>query len=600
MKPSVFSVFLVVVTGCISVMAIEPEVLIQRHRQAVNTGQTRMEDIYNVAYLGTVVRYGLQGNAGIFSTYPDRAAVGHFFTNYSERMSSRGRQAESIDLPGTKRVNDQSDIIELKALQFMLAYLYLRPEVALPANVQEQASGISARFLTPENIAIDVQFDPSTWLIKTFSFSKENETVQYTLENFGLQVNGILYPSRISRSGANPVTYSIREVNVNQSIDSAEFGIPNPAPAFDLIPRNTPRLPFQLYYNLPVTKAYIGNYALNFLIDTGLPFSVLDQRIVNQLGYAPEGKYNYQCRYPAAEFSMVRLPSFMLRELECKNHLFFVTNMIPVSSNVQMPIHGILGADMFQQAVLHLDYIGESFRVIPAKGFTASGDWRRIPLGIRNGVAGIVARVGDVDIRLELSTSLGDSILLAEGSPLARALAVRNLPHTGAISTGLQYGLAETVYNTGTVSLGVMALNKVLVHCARFPEGHSLAARADGWLGNGILGRFGIYIDFSENALYLENTPNYDRSDFYNRSGMYFIKSGGKLVVHQVLADSPAAKAGIQPNDVLVQIMDYQADQIVFDRLYRLFSGESGTALTIKIVRGQEELVKELQLQPAF
>lgn len=590
MKRSFIPIFMLVLLPILPVWAIDSQELMARHQQALAGETGRLANVNGVGYIGTVEKYGLQGDVNIYSAGSERFAWIQLFRPFTERQVLRGKTAEMLEMTGWRRAMLPVEANELKALQFMLGYLYLRPGAPLPDNLREQGETIAARLTTSDGVAVEAVFDSQGFLLKSFTITGYAYRREFIIESYNT-VDGIKFPAAIRENSTNPAVYTFRVINMNPALEGSQFNIPPELPATNLPDRGSVRIPIQNYFELPLVKGWFGNSpALTFLVDTSLPFSVIDRSIAAQLGLTPEGKIVRPARYPLGDFSFVRVPSFLLRELEFKDRLFLVANMMPSSVNVQFPIHGILGTDLFHQQVIQLDLAGESLRVLNPKGFVADGRWKRIPMIAQGGSYSVLARLGELDVPLEIASSLASAVLLPEGSGVATAVSRQQSRNAAALTTGLLYGLPEKIYKVENLVLGDLAVPPVFLHSAQFPADSPYSRWQGGWLGNTILRKFSAYIDFPNSLLYLEAGQQFNNPDHFNTAGVYFVKSGGKVVIQQVLKDSPAEKAGLRPGDVVAQIQEYPTEQMVFDRLYNIFSADSGQTISLKIVREDASL----------
>ena len=87
-------------------------------------------------------------------------------------------------------------------------------------------------------------------------------------------------------------------------------------------------------------------------------------------------------------------------------------------------------------------------------------------------------------------------------------------------------------------------------------------------------------------------------ADTFNAAGLYPVRSGGKLVVQRVVPGLPAANAGIEPGDVILQLMGYPGEQIVFDRVYGFLNILPGQSVSLQVQKGDGSVL-DLQLRNA-
>ena len=597
MKRTVFFVWLLSVSLLSTGLAITPQELIQKNRQALSSNQESLFNLSTIRMVGQIEKYGLQGNVGIFVALPERFSMVHEFSLFSEKWVARDKEAEILDMTGWRRAAARGDLFHLRALQFILGLQYLNPDMAPPTDIREADGEVSATLLTTEGVPIRVVYDAAKFLLRSFAFTgADGLGVVMRIESYR-QWDGGQLPGRLREESLNPATYTFTQCEVNRGVDGSFFNIPLSPADSNLPDRGSVRLPVQRYFGLPLIKCWIGNSpALTFLIDTALPFSIIDRSIASQLGFTPQGRRTAATRYPLGDMAFLRLPAVLLREVEYRNKLFLAANMIPASTNIQLPVHGILGADFFHQNVVNLDMATETFRISSARGFSPEQQWARVPLLTSGGTLAMIATLNGVETAMELATSYSESVGFSASSELARGLIRRQGPSAAGFSVGLGFGLPETIVPLGSLSLGGLSVGNPLAHLIEFSEDFPSGRRQAGWLGSGLLRRFSVHLDIPGQMAYLEPTAALRETDTFNAAGLYPVKSGGKLVVQRVVAGLPAANAGIEPGDVITQLMGYPGEQILFDRVYGFLNVPPGQSIALQIQKG-DGTVLDLQLR---
>jgi C-terminal processing protease CtpA/Prc len=69
-----------------------------------------------------------------------------------------------------------------------------------------------------------------------------------------------------------------------------------------------------------------------------------------------------------------------------------------------------------------------------------------------------------------------------------------------------------------------------------------------------ILKRFTLLFDCPNGILYLEPSVAYNKPDIFNRAGLIVDPDPVRARIRMVIPGSPAAEAGLEPNDVITQI----------------------------------------------
>src|SRR5262249_39444959 len=63
---------------------------------------------------------------------------------------------------------------------------------------------------------------------------------------------------------------------------------------------------------------------------------------------------------------------------------------------------------------------------------------------------------------------------------------------------------------------------------------------------------------------------------------------GGKLVITQVVMNSPAARAGLNPDDEIVRINQTPAEKLSFEAANEKLKGKLGTAIDLEVISGDK------------
>ena len=138
--------------------------------------------------------------------------------------------------------------------------------------------------------------------------------------------------------------------------------------------------------------------------------------------------------------------------------------------------------------------------------------------------------------------------------------------------------------------LGPFTFRKPLV---AYPDSASVGEIAlnqerHGSIGNDILRRFTVYMDFGGGAMYLKPNKWFYSAFSYNRSGMEIEKPYPHLpvfAVYSVMEGSPADLAGIKSGDVIEYINFIHAFNLTLDDFNHILHGEEGKSVNLRINR---------------
>ena len=140
------------------------------------------------------------------------------------------------------------------------------------------------------------------------------------------------------------------------------------------------------------------------------------------------------------------------------------------------------------------------------------------------------------------------------------------------------------------VKLGNVALTNPIVRLSRATKGDFASATHDGTLGGEIFRRFKFILDIRRRQLILEPNSLIDAPFEEDMSGIDIAGDGpdfSNYVVNEVEADSPAAKAGVAEEDVLVAIDGRPASGFTLDEIRRMMR-QDGSEYLLTLKRGDK------------
>src|SRR5579862_9417891 len=114
-----------------------------------------------------------------------------------------------------------------------------------------------------------------------------------------------------------------------------------------------------------------------------------------------------------------------------------------------------------------------------------------------------------------------------------------------------------------------------------------------GLIGNDLLRRFNIILNYPEREIYL--SPNSHFNDFfdYSYTGLTIYYENGYIMVDDVVTGSPADKAGIKKDDILIAVDNNFSNNI---QQYKTLLQSANEKIKIVIIRSGMPL--ELKIKP--
>lgn len=114
-------------------------------------------------------------------------------------------------------------------------------------------------------------------------------------------------------------------------------------------------------------------------------------------------------------------------------------------------------------------------------------------------------------------------------------------------------------------------------------------------LGVNYWSRYVATFDFVGGAVYLKKSSRFDQPDTHDLSGLSVVRVGGRTVVVAVDDGTPAARAGIRIQDVILKVNGTNAGYMTLTAVRRLLAVK-GAKVTLVLTRGGEERAMSVTL----
>ena len=378
--------------------------------------------------------------------------------------------------------------------------------------------------------------------------------------------------------------------------------------------RHKARLPFITQRNLIIVAARLnGHGPYNFLLDTGVGISLLtDPTLADSLHLARGSEYKLlgvggtDSGLRAYEATNVRVSLSGRVEAPGMNWLLLSHDVLDLSGYVGMPIHGIIGADLFRSFVVTIR--PEQHELVltnPADYRAPRGRrWTRLPLLLDHDKSYLTALVQQqpatpdavaLPLRLLLDTGAGHALSLETTSDLRLHLpATRLRTDLGRGLTGL---ISGSLGRVATMQLGHYRLPQVLTS---FPDSAQVHDRLSGTerLRNGSIGyevlkRFTTVIDYPHHQLLLRPTAALREPFEHDMCGLDLLATGPdyrRYLVQRVVPGSPAATAGIAEGEELLSVNFLPINVFSLTDLSHLLHSQDGRVLLLLLRRHDGEL----------
>ncbi len=370
-------------------------------------------------------------------------------------------------------------------------------------------------------------------------------------------------------------------------------------------------IPFEYINGFIVVEVLFNQtFPLKFIVDTGASNTIISKKEIISLFNLPYGR---TFKIYGADLSTVLYAHLVNAVHLSLNNLIAPRQDILVLEEdyfdfqriTGIDIHGVLGADMFRYNVLKINYKNRTLELYkPTSKRLRLKKYTELDMVIQKSKPYIVAKTElsnnkILETKLLIDTGASTALLLDTNSDESLTLPSNIIP--GTLGFGLGGNLQGYIGRVPSLEFGKFKLEDVI---CRFQEVEAdtiqnLIVR-NGIIGNYILDRFIMVIDYHEQRLYLKPERRWKRKFRYDKSGINFISIGlteKTYYVNSVLDGSPADLAGVQIGDVIKTINRKPSSLISFNGINRILHAKAGKKVRLKIKRGDEFLKTEFRLK---
>ncbi len=320
------------------------------------------------------------------------------------------------------------------------------------------------------------------------------------------------------------------------------------------------RIPFTLFSGgIIVVKASVppSSDSLTFILDTGSGGISLDSTTCSRLGFeSRETDTLINGIGGTRKVHFVFNKALSLPGLEVKDLNFHINNYEVLTSVYGEQIDGIIGYSFFSRYIVEIDYDSLILRVFrpglhryPSNGHKLHPRFSTIPFQS--------ARVKDrrqLTFNFIFDTGAGLCFLMNErfAADSNILLAKRQPQVTQAEGMLGKVHLKLTVVKE--LKLGPYRFRKVPTYLYLDDYNVTAYPYSGGLIGNELLRRFNVVLNYPAKIIHLSPNKFYNEPfDLtYTGLGIYFVE--GKIMIEDIIQDSPAQKAGLMVGDQIVGV----------------------------------------------
>lgn len=417
---------------------------------------------------------------------------------------------------------------------------------------------------------------------------------------------------------------------------------------FHLFNSNNDKIKFELINNLIVIPVVVNGVELSFLLDSGVSKPILFNIINLSDSLKIDHVETVFLRGLGGEGSIEALKS--------KNNIVKIGNAINVNQEIYVvfdedinftprlgvPIHGIIGYDIFKDFVVEVNYGSKFLKLFnPSRyKYKKCKKCQSFDLTLSHNKPYIDAMVeinsNEIPVKLLIDTGGSDALWLFEDEEKG-IMPMDNKYFEDYLGKGLSGSVYGKRSKIESFSLKDFEFKEVNV---AFPDSTSISiARTykdrSGSISGELLKRFNIIFDYANSKLTLKKNSHFKAPFHYNKSGIVLEQSGIRIVkeanenngynrenndggltivlqptynyvvkpafsIVELRKGSPAERAGLVIGDIILTVNNKDAVHLKMHEINSMFSEEDGKLIRVRIERFGRELNYEFKLEKLF
>lgn len=556
---------------------------------------------------GSISAFGLKGRLDTWRAAPDR--------RYSEIQIGpldlkdwvNGKDAWRVDPSGKLLKLDGKDLEQAMASTWFDNERWLEPDqgggtITALADVKDSLGTRAVLEVSPPNGGKSrrFEFDRKSGLLVRDTFKMDQASGSSSYSDWR-KVDGWLTAFRtvqeVQGAAANTAIAQMDSVASGIAIPAGQFDPPANATGAAITWLKTPgvaRLPFEYRARHVWLKASVNGGPLeDFIYDTGASVTVIDSAYAAKIGLKSTGQMQAQGAGSAGGASFASLDKLRIQGadgdgVELANSKVAVLSVNPVLAPFfWKDCAGIIGFDAIVQFVNEVDFDGRELTLYDPKAFAYSGKGAELPMTLAGTVPVVNVKVdGQYEGAARLDIGSGSTLDLHTPFVKEHDLIGKHPKALTVMGGGFGGTFESRFARMKSLEIGPYKVDEPLVGLSTIDVGALASEDYAGNLGNRLLERFKVTLDYDRRKIWLEPGTKYGEREGFSRFGAQLAKHGDTMVVGQLLAKSPAAEAGLREGDEVVSIDGRAVGSLDPDRLEERFEqGKVGEKVAIVVRR---------------
>lgn len=586
--------------------------LMRRHLEALG-GAEAVQSIRSVISTSEIemVGIGIKGTMKSYDLMPCLSYSEISFGLFNIKQGYDGERRWMVDPNGKLQFVRDPGSLEDQVTNCLIEsrnYLFTPEDVTVNAADQDTIDGVPCEvieLLPTGGTPCRIYLDASTFLIKRLVMEARDGRVEQTFDDYRV-IKGVMFPfrARIHQVSMNQtIEFCVQSISVNEEIDPVVF-LPPSSDVKDYqftnghAARDVPFVYRQRHIYLPVR---IGDRPeeVMFLLDSGASMTVIDSTLAVERDYSLGGKISGAGAGGMADFYMTRIPGFSIEGIAFSNQTVIA---YPISTLmrrfVDIEVGGVLGYDFLSRFVTRIDYENKLISFFEPDSFAPPPGATTFDAPLTHNIFSFQGLLdGAYSGTFLLDTGANSSMLqknFVEENELADTTRMLNVYISGA---GGEESAA--IYRFLSFQLGEFSIARPVFAISSSKRGIGAFEGISGIIGNDILERFTITLNYESQQIQLEKNSHFANRFFNDRAGLRLQRTrDGKITIHFIIPGSSSEKAGFMAGDEILSIDGREVSHFKnLEEVLHLFESKEGTVRNVEILRSGKKMVRSIVLE---
>jgi hypothetical protein len=608
---AVLAALLLAVPASRASVAPEAKPVLERYLQAM--GGQALLDARSVHTRSTIEAFMMKGAVEEWLVRPDRTLVRFEIGPMKMSMGCDGPTGWRTDLGGKVLKLDGKDLEDARGGAWFESDAYLLPDQAGGAvtYVGEESDSVGRyvvlELTPPVGRARRASFDLRTGRLAKFVAKTDQQTTVTRLGDYrsvGQHMMSFHSTTEVVGQPMNTIQTTLDSVWVNEEFPADQFAPPLDRGAVRYL--KTPgvaRLPFEYQARHVWLRASVnGGPPADFIFDTGASITVIDSAYAAKIGLPTEGLQQGQGAGATGSASFAALSSLTVVAadgdgIEVKDARVAVLNVNAVlAPYFWRDCAGVIGFDFINRFVDEIDFDARLLTLRDPKTFQYAGQGTAIPMTLAGHTPVVTMKLDD-GITGDFRVDVGSGSTVDLHTPFVKRHDLMARSGRGVDVTGGGFGGTFTthVVRMKKLEIGPYSWTDPLVSLSQATVGAFTSEDYAGNIGNRLLERFKVTLDYERRQMWLEPGKLYTRRDPMSRSGLQLVRVADTVKVAAVLPGSAAGKAGLAAGDVVTALDGKPILELGSMGVAAILDdGAEGSAHTLAVVRAGK--AKKLKL----